>query len=149
MKMTFHELVNAWNSINQLATNADIPSLKASYAISRMFDKLEAAIKPYQKEAKRFENDWNDIDDAGNYKLKKDFTQNEYENAKEAFLSTEVDVDTYELDINELKDATVFVGLKQEKILIPALHFKNLKYFITGEPKDEPEKKPDIPKAVK
>ncbi|MCK9282402.1 MAG: hypothetical protein M0P71_17440 [Melioribacteraceae bacterium] len=144
MKMTFQELINAWNSINQLATNADIPSRKASYAISRMFDILESAIKPYNKEAKKFETDWNDLDADKKYKLKEGKTEKEYEEAKEAFLSTEVEVNTYELDINELKDVTLFFGFKQEKISILPIHYRNLKYFITGEPKFEPEKKPDI-----
>jgi len=109
-----------------------------------MFDILESAIKPYNKEAKKFETDWNDLDADKKYKLKEGKTEKEYEEAKEAFLSTEVEVNTYELDINELKDVTLFFGFKQEKISILPIHYRNLKYFITGEPKFEPEKKPDI-----
>jgi hypothetical protein len=138
MKLSVQQALNAWESLSVLSTNADIPSIKGRYAISRAYDKLKPAILPIIKQQTEIYNKYYNVKENGTFNLiedlKKDVSKDDYDKEITEFNEMEIEVDIYDINFLDFEDAKIM--LKDKKISMPAIHFSNLQGWIEEEKAD-------------
>lgn len=131
MKIKNVDAMDAYDSLSVLM-NANVPSLKGRYAISRAYQKLNEAIKPLMDLRNDLVKQYNDIvnEKTGEVQIKEGM-EKEFKEKWDEFIAMEIDIDTYKINLDYLEGATLIQ--EDKEISIPAIHIHRLRFLINAD----------------
>jgi len=133
MEKKVSEIFDIWEFISTLSKNAEVPSFKGRYAISRAYEKLKASVQPLIDEKNNLLKKYYEILPNGQTgKILEDMKKEDFEEEFKTFSNELIEVDVFQIKLSYLEDVKVY-DLKGNQISMPAIYFNVLDDFIVDD----------------